>query len=150
MLLCKSLKILIGFLSLLQLRSWVQPSFGEIFGGSGLNTLPSTKGFSGESKSKARPSSAEVGGKKQRKRKGEPQTSNPEPGVFSSRRGSQDNQDEPWVDVHAPQTQVRRPHEPEYTSHEHIYMSYRGFSSSDLLRPSWRSTRRKLRKSRVG
>lgn len=89
-----------------KLRSWVQPSFGEIFGGSGLNTLPSTKGFSGESKSKARPSIAEVGGKKQRKRKGEPQTSNPEPGVFSSRRGSQDNQDEPWVDVHAPQTQA--------------------------------------------
>ncbi|XP_053530607.1 cell cycle checkpoint protein RAD17 isoform X2 [Ictalurus punctatus] len=89
-----------------KLRSWVQPSFGEIFGGSGLNTLPSTKGFSGESKSKAQPSIAEVGGKKQRKRKGEPQTSNPEPGVFSSRRGSQDNQDEPWVDVHAPQTQA--------------------------------------------
>lgn len=90
-----------------KLRNWVQPSFGDFFGGSGSNSLPSTKGLSGESKSKAQSSNVDVGGKKLRKRKGEPQTSKVEPGVFSSRRGSQENQDESWVDVHAPQTQVR-------------------------------------------
>ncbi|XP_053085173.1 cell cycle checkpoint protein RAD17 [Pangasianodon hypophthalmus] len=89
-----------------KLSSWVQPSFVDFFGGSGLNTLPSTKGLSGESKSKARSSSADVGGKKPKKRKGEPQISKLEPAVFSSRRGSEENQDEPWVDVHAPQTQA--------------------------------------------
>ncbi|KAB5528278.1 hypothetical protein PHYPO_G00138440 [Pangasianodon hypophthalmus] len=45
-------------------------------------------------------------GKKPKKRKGEPQISKLEPAVFSSRRGSEENQDEPWVDVHAPQTQA--------------------------------------------
>ncbi|KAG7318622.1 hypothetical protein KOW79_018377 [Hemibagrus wyckioides] len=89
-----------------KLSSWVQPSFGDFFGGSGSNSLPSTKGLSGESKSKTQSSNAGVGGKKLRKRKGEPQTSKLEPGVFSSRRGSQENQDESWVDVHAPQTQA--------------------------------------------
>ncbi|XP_053337696.1 cell cycle checkpoint protein RAD17 isoform X1 [Clarias gariepinus] len=86
-----------------KLSSWVQPSFGDIFGGSGLNTLPSTKG---ESKSRAQSSRADAGVKKQRKRKGDCPTSKLEPGIFSSRRASQENQDEPWVDVHAPQTQA--------------------------------------------
>lgn len=82
-----------------------------------MNTLPSTKGLSGESKPKARSSSADVGRKKLKKRKVGPQTSKPEPDVSSSRRGSQENQDEPWVDVHAPQTQVRRLYEPKYTTY---------------------------------
>ncbi|KAI5091283.1 cell cycle checkpoint protein RAD17 [Silurus meridionalis] len=86
-----------------KLSSWVQPSFGDFFAGSGLNSVPSSKGLSGESKSKARSSSTDVGGKKPKKRKGEPQCSKPEPGIFSNRQGSQD---EPWVDVHAPQTQA--------------------------------------------
>ncbi|XP_026997161.2 cell cycle checkpoint protein RAD17 isoform X2 [Tachysurus fulvidraco] len=89
-----------------KLSSWVQPSLGDFFGGSGLNSLPSTKGHLGESKSKAQSSNVDVGGKKLRKRKGEPQTTNLEPAVFLSRRGSQENHDEPWVDVHAPQTQA--------------------------------------------
>lgn len=89
-----------------KLSSWVQPSFSDFFGGSSLKPLPSTKLRPGESKSKAQSSSsADLGGKKPRKRKGEAQTSRLDPGVFSSSR-SQENQDEPWVDVHAPQTQA--------------------------------------------
>ncbi|KAI5618533.1 cell cycle checkpoint protein RAD17 [Silurus asotus] len=84
------------------LSSWVQPSFGEFLAGSGLNSVPSAKGLSGESKSKARSSSTDAGGKKPKKRKGEPQSSKPEPGIFSNK--DQGSQDEPWVDVHAPQT----------------------------------------------
>ncbi|XP_060764020.1 cell cycle checkpoint protein RAD17 [Neoarius graeffei] len=89
-----------------KLNSWVQPSFGDFFGGSGFKPLSSTKGLSAESKSKARSSSADVGGKKSKKRKVDPQTSKPEPDVYSSKQGSQENQDEPWVDVHAPQTRA--------------------------------------------
>lgn len=88
-----------------------------------MNTLSSTKGLSREGKSKAQSSSADVGGKKPRKRKGEPQTSKLESGFFSGRRGSQETQDEPWVDVHAPQMQVRRLYKPKYTLCIHVHKS---------------------------
>ncbi|XP_062873513.1 cell cycle checkpoint protein RAD17 [Trichomycterus rosablanca] len=87
-----------------KLSSWVQPSFGDLLGGSGLSRF-STKGtVSGESKSKARPANTDDGGKRPGKRNRDPQTSQLE-GV-SSRRGSAESQDEPWVDVYAPQSQA--------------------------------------------
>ncbi|TSR04324.1 Cell cycle checkpoint protein RAD17 [Bagarius yarrelli] len=90
-----------------KISSWVQPSFTDFFGGSSLNSFSSTKLLPRESQSKVQSSSSsDIGGKKQRKRKGEAQTSKLDRDVFSSRPGSQENQDEPWVDVHAPQTQA--------------------------------------------
>uniref|UniRef100_A0AAR2LI59 AAA+ ATPase domain-containing protein n=1 Tax=Pygocentrus nattereri TaxID=42514 RepID=A0AAR2LI59_PYGNA len=92
---------------LLQLSSWVQPSFGSLLGGSGVNSFPLTKGtLAGERKSKVQPSSVDVGGKRPRKRKVESQASQSQ--FFSRKQGSQEDQDEPWVDVYAPQSQVWR------------------------------------------
>ncbi|XP_007237307.3 cell cycle checkpoint protein RAD17 isoform X1 [Astyanax mexicanus] len=88
-----------------KLSSWVQPSFGDLLGGSGLNSFSSTKGaLAAESKPKTCPSSAAVSGKRPRKRKGDPPASKPQ--FFSSRQTSQEDQDEPWVDVHVPQSQA--------------------------------------------
>uniref|UniRef100_A0A4W4GFA8 AAA+ ATPase domain-containing protein n=1 Tax=Electrophorus electricus TaxID=8005 RepID=A0A4W4GFA8_ELEEL len=84
---------------------WVEPSFGDLFGSSGLNSLPLAKApLSGGNKSRAQPSGVDVGGKKPRKRKGALQAAKP---VFPPRRqDSQEPQDEPWVQVYAPQLQA--------------------------------------------
>ncbi|XP_026875668.2 cell cycle checkpoint protein RAD17 isoform X1 [Electrophorus electricus] len=88
-----------------KLNSWVEPSFGDLFGSSGLNSLPLAKApLSGGNKSRAQPSGVDVGGKKPRKRKGALQAAKP---VFPPRRqDSQEPQDEPWVQVYAPQLQA--------------------------------------------
>ncbi|KAI4877167.1 hypothetical protein NFI96_020658 [Prochilodus magdalenae] len=88
-----------------KLSSWVQPSFGDLLGGSGVNSFSVTKStLSGERKSKVQPSSVDVGGTRPRKRKGEPQASKSQ--FLSCRQGSQEDQDEPWVEIHAPQSQA--------------------------------------------
>ncbi|XP_076855108.1 cell cycle checkpoint protein RAD17 [Brachyhypopomus gauderio] len=88
-----------------KLNSWVEPSFGDLLGSSGLNSLSLTKGpLSGGAKSKTRSTAADVGGKKARKRRGEPQGSRPL--SLPRRPDSQEPQDEPWVDVYAPQSQA--------------------------------------------
>ncbi|KAL7836280.1 hypothetical protein AOLI_G00275640 [Acnodon oligacanthus] len=88
-----------------KLSSWVQPSFGDLLGGSGVNSFPLTKGtLAGERKPKVQPSCVDVGGKRPRKRKVESQASQSQ--FFSRKQGLQEDQDEPWVDVHAPQSQA--------------------------------------------
>ncbi|XP_072521253.1 cell cycle checkpoint protein RAD17 [Salminus brasiliensis] len=88
-----------------KLSSWVQPSFGDFLGGSGVNSFSSAKGaLAAESKSKACSVSADASGKRPRKRKGDPPASKAQ--FISSRQSSQEDQDEPWVDVHVPQSQA--------------------------------------------
>ncbi|KAJ8414867.1 hypothetical protein AAFF_G00023900 [Aldrovandia affinis] len=85
-----------------KLSSWVEPSFGDLFSGSGLNSFDLKKGVSlGETKSKAQKTSTDPSSQRPSKRRPFPPT--PEPLVSS---GSEQSQDEPWVDRHSPCSQV--------------------------------------------
>lgn len=83
-----------------KINNWVEPSFGELLGGVS-RTLK--KGpLSGESKATSWSSNGNPAEKKIRKRKVDPYVSDNQNSVSSEAS----NQDEPWVDIHAPQSQA--------------------------------------------
>lgn len=86
----------------IKINNWVEPSFGELLGGVS-RTLK--KGpLSGESKATSWSSNGNPAEKKIRKRKVDPYVSDNQNSVSSEAS----NQDEPWVDIHAPQSQVHK------------------------------------------
>lgn len=84
-----------------KINSWVEPSFGELLSGVGVNRTLRKGTVSGETKSTRWSSTVNQTGIKSRKRKGDLHESNNQINV-----PIQADQDEPWVDIHAPQTQV--------------------------------------------
>ncbi|XP_064152503.1 cell cycle checkpoint protein RAD17 [Anguilla rostrata] len=85
-----------------KLSSWVEPSFGDLFSGPGLNSFRPKKGVSsGETESKSRKQVADKGGQRPSKRRAVPDPQGPLDSELS-----QGEQDEPWVDRHAPCSQA--------------------------------------------
>lgn len=87
-----------------KINNWVEPSFGELLGG--VNRTLKKGPLSGESKTTRWPSTGDQTEKKSRKRKVDPHVSNNQISVSSE--AHKPDQDEPWVDLHAPQSQVQK------------------------------------------
>lgn len=87
-----------------KINNWVEPSFGELLGG--VNRTLKKGPLSGESKTTRWPSTGDQTEKKSRKRKVGPHVSNNQISVSSE--ADKLDQDEPWVDLHAPQSQVQK------------------------------------------
>lgn len=85
-----------------KINNWVEPSFGELFGG--VNRTLKKGPLSGESKTTKWPSTGDQTERKTRKRKVDPHVSNNQISVSSE--AYKPDQDEPWVDLHAPQSQA--------------------------------------------
>uniref|UniRef100_A0A8C2EP40 RAD17 checkpoint clamp loader component n=1 Tax=Cyprinus carpio TaxID=7962 RepID=A0A8C2EP40_CYPCA len=85
-----------------KLNSWVEPSFGELLGG--VNRSLKTGPLSGESKTTRWPSAGNQAEKKSRKRKVDSHVSSNQISVSSE--AYKPDQDEPWVDMYAPQSQA--------------------------------------------
>lgn len=104
-----------GKLSSSKLNRWVEPSFGDLFGGANL-PLPSGGGsHTGQNKRAKAPSSTSTttdpsGSKRPRKRRVDPNSSELQtPSLSSSSSSSvsiQRDQDDPWVDTHVPRSQA--------------------------------------------
>lgn len=86
-----------------KINSWVEPSFGELLSGVGVNRTLKKGTVSGETTSKWS-STGNQTGIKSRKRKGDLHESNNQINVPSQEYSP--DQDEPWVDIHAPQSQA--------------------------------------------
>ncbi|TRY65918.1 hypothetical protein DNTS_026615 [Danionella cerebrum] len=84
-----------------KIHSWVEPSFGELLGGKG-NLKKGTR--SGENTLKKWASNGNQFEKISRKRKVDPQVSANQ--IGASDDACSPSQDEPWVDLHAPQSQA--------------------------------------------
>lgn len=87
-----------------KINSWVEPSFGELLSGVGVNKTLRKGTLSGETKSTKWASTGNQTGIKSRKRKGDLHETNNQINVPVQDYIS--DQDEPWVDIHAPQSQV--------------------------------------------
>ncbi len=87
-----------------KINSWVEPSFGELLGG--VNRSLKKGPLSGESKTTRWPSTGNQAEKKSRKRKVDPNVSCNQISVSSE--AYKPDQDEPWVDMYAPQSQVQK------------------------------------------
>uniref|UniRef100_A0A672LS01 Cell cycle checkpoint protein RAD17-like n=1 Tax=Sinocyclocheilus grahami TaxID=75366 RepID=A0A672LS01_SINGR len=84
-----------------KINSWVEPSFGELLGG--VNRSLKKGPLSGESKTTQWPSTGKQAEKKSRKRKVDSHVSSNQISVSSE--AQKPDQDEPWVDMYAPQSQ---------------------------------------------
>ncbi|XP_056601904.1 cell cycle checkpoint protein RAD17 isoform X2 [Triplophysa dalaica] len=87
-----------------KINSWVEPSFGELLSGVGVNKTLRKGTLSGETKSTKWASTGNQTGIKSRKRKGDIHETNNQVNVPVQDYIS--DQDEPWVDIHAPQSQA--------------------------------------------
>ncbi|KAI1900437.1 hypothetical protein AGOR_G00049930 [Albula goreensis] len=88
-----------------KLSSWVEPSFGDLFSGSGLNSFTLKKGVSsGETKSKSQTLNPNVSGQRPSKRRAISSAPEPQPSLGSELRS--ESHDEPWVDKHSPCSQA--------------------------------------------
>uniref|UniRef100_A0A672LSY4 Cell cycle checkpoint protein RAD17-like n=1 Tax=Sinocyclocheilus grahami TaxID=75366 RepID=A0A672LSY4_SINGR len=85
-----------------KINSWVEPSFGELLGG--VNRSLKKGPLSGESKTTQWPSTGKQAEKKSRKRKVDSHVSSNQISVSSE--AQKPDQDEPWVDMYAPQSQA--------------------------------------------
>ncbi|XP_051552277.1 cell cycle checkpoint protein RAD17-like isoform X2 [Myxocyprinus asiaticus] len=85
-----------------KIKSWVEPSFGEFLGGSVVKRTLNKGPLSGESKTSRWSSTREQTGKTSRK--GKVDVSDNETSVQSE--ALKTDQHEPWVDMHAPQSQA--------------------------------------------
>ncbi|XP_051962425.1 cell cycle checkpoint protein RAD17-like [Xyrauchen texanus] len=85
-----------------KIKNWVEPSFGELLGGSGVKTTLKKGQLSEENKTSRWPSTREQTGKTSRKRKVDVSDNQ----ISVPRESYKTDQDEPWVDMHAPQSQA--------------------------------------------
>ncbi|KAF4113382.1 cell cycle checkpoint protein RAD17 [Onychostoma macrolepis] len=85
-----------------KINSWVEPSFGELLGG--VNRSLKKGPLSEESKTTRWPSTGNQAEKKSRKRKVDPHLSSNQ--ISVSNEAYKADQDEPWVDMYAPQSQA--------------------------------------------
>ncbi|XP_030647483.1 cell cycle checkpoint protein RAD17 [Chanos chanos] len=91
--------------STVKLNSWVEPSFGDLLGGSAVKSLGLKKvSRSNESLSKARSFAEDPSEKKPKKRKADSHVLAHQ--FPSSSKTSLEDRDEPWVDTHAPNSQA--------------------------------------------
>lgn len=97
--------------TLVQLNSWVQPSFGGLIDNSGLGNCSLKKGQrrtgegKGKGKGQAAGSESSSGKRPSKKRRADSEAS--EFRSLSQELLTSDHQDEPWVDKHRPCSQVR-------------------------------------------
>lgn len=112
-----------------KLNSWVEPSFGELLGG--VNRSLKTGPLSGESKTTRWPSAGNQAEKKSRKRKVDSHVSSNQISVSSE--AYKPDQDEPWVDVYAPQSQVQKLCVPGVLGTVHGKSTFLQFSSNASL-----------------
>lgn len=87
-----------------KISSWVEPSFGEVLRGVGANKTLRKGTRSGESKTTRWPITGDQTVIKSRKRKGDLPVSDNQ--ISAPSQAYKLDQDEPWVDIHAPQSQV--------------------------------------------
>nr|XP_055055099.1 cell cycle checkpoint protein RAD17 [Misgurnus anguillicaudatus] len=87
-----------------KINSWVEPSFGEVLRGVGANKTLRKGTRSGESKTTRWPTTGDQTVIKSRKRKGDLPASDNQ--TSTPNQAYKPDQDEPWVDIHAPQSQA--------------------------------------------
>uniref|UniRef100_A0A8C2KKZ9 RAD17 checkpoint clamp loader component n=1 Tax=Cyprinus carpio TaxID=7962 RepID=A0A8C2KKZ9_CYPCA len=121
-----------------KINSWVEPSFGELLGAT--NRSLKKGPLSGESKTTRWPSTGDQAEKKSRKRKVDPHVSSNQISVSSE--AYKPDQDEPWVDVYAPQSQAelavhkKKVEEVESWLRDHLDKSKKGGAILLLTGPS--------------
>uniref|UniRef100_A0A8C0YDZ5 RAD17 checkpoint clamp loader component n=2 Tax=Cyprinus carpio TaxID=7962 RepID=A0A8C0YDZ5_CYPCA len=121
-----------------KINSWVEPSFGELLGAT--NRSLKKGPLSGESKTTRWPSTGDQAEKKSRKRKVDPHVSSNQISVSSE--AYKPDQDEPWVDLYAPQSQAelavhkKKVEEVESWLRDHLDKSKKGGAILLLTGPS--------------